>query len=102
MTLTHHSWRSFSSASITIRPNTRWNKSALVFQSRGRRAPLAGCWHAEPTRLDRSGRVLGVIWILTFAVIRSAGCNELTENGRSEIGQRKTLMHLPQVRFGTV
>jgi hypothetical protein len=31
---------------------------------------MARSWRAEPTWLDRSGRVLGGIWILTFAVIR--------------------------------
>ncbi len=31
---------------------------------------LAGCWRAEPNWIDRSGRVLGAVWITAFAADR--------------------------------
>jgi hypothetical protein len=33
---------------------------------------LAGCWRSEPTWIDRSGRALGVVWILAFIADRLA------------------------------
>ena len=33
---------------------------------------LAGCWRAEPSWIDRSGRVLGVVWIIAFIADRFA------------------------------
>jgi hypothetical protein len=33
---------------------------------------LAGCWQPEPSWIDRSGRVLGVVWIIAFVADRFA------------------------------
>jgi hypothetical protein len=33
---------------------------------------LARCWQPEPSWIDRSGRVLGVVWIIAFVADRFA------------------------------
>jgi hypothetical protein len=33
---------------------------------------LTGCWRAEPSWIDRSGRVLDIVWIVTVVADRFA------------------------------
>jgi hypothetical protein len=33
---------------------------------------LAGCWRPEPSWIDRTGRVLGIVWIVAFVADRFA------------------------------